>query len=161
MVLQILDQDSALRFNLLRLQLVELIRTCTASPTADISPALDFATTHLGPAASQDQQFLEDLEKTMALLVFPHDSLEPPLAALLQPGLRREVADKVNKAILDRQYQRKDAAIHQLVRMRAWSELTARAELKKDLPQRIDLGLSGSDDEARHENGHGEAMITL
>lgn len=97
----------------------------------------------------------------MSLLVFDHDNLDPSLASLLQPGLRREVADKVNKAILERQYERRDAAIRSLVQMRAWSENTVRKEGKKDLPDRIDLGLD-EDDLEKHggsENGH-EPMIT-
>lgn len=113
----------------------------------------------LGPRASQDSQFLEDLEKTMTLLVFPHDSLDPSLAALLQPGLRRDVADQVNKKVLERQFQRRDAAIRNLLMMRAWSEMTVRNETKKDLPARIELGLDG-DDDADKQNGHDEAMVT-
>jgi len=93
----------------------------------------------------------------MTLLVFPHDSLDPPLAALLQPGLRRAVADQVNKAILDGQSQRREAAIRQLVMMRVWSEVTARAETKKDLPSRIDIGLE-SGQGSKHENGRDQPM---
>lgn len=99
---------------------------------------------------------MEDLERTMALLVFPSDSLEPPLAALLQPTLRRQVADRVNKAILSSQNIRRDAAIRGLVRLRAWAEDTAR-QSKKDLPSHLDLGLDETNE--GHENGH-EAMIT-
>lgn len=155
----ILDEDEPLHFALLRLQLVELIRK--AQPGGDIGPALEFAQKQLGPKAPRTPQFLEDLEKTMSLLVFDHDNLDPSLASLLQPGLRREVADKVNKAILERQYERRDAAIRSLVQMRAWSENTVRKEGKKDLPDRIDLGLD-EDDLEKHggsENGH-EPMIT-
>lgn len=91
----------------------------------------------------------------MALLVFPPDSLEPQLAALLHPDLRRSVADKVNKAILTCQSQRRDAAIRNLVRLRAWAENTAR-DKKKDLPARIELGLDETI--GMQENGH-EAMV--
>ena len=59
-----MDENGPLHFALLRLQMVELIRTCTASPGGDITPALEFATAMLGPRAAQDEQFLEDLEKT-------------------------------------------------------------------------------------------------
>ncbi|KAL7629728.1 hypothetical protein AAE478_001251 [Parahypoxylon ruwenzoriense] len=157
----ILDEDEPLHFALLRLQLVELIRTCNAQPGGDIGPALEFAQTQLGPKAPRTPQFLEDLEKTMSLLVFDHNNLDPSLAALLQPGLRREVADQVNKAILQRQQQRRDAAIRHLVQMRAWGEDTVRKEGKKDLPARIDLGLDGDDSDriGSAENGH-EPMIT-
>ncbi|KAI1775718.1 CTLH/CRA C-terminal to lish motif domain-containing protein [Hypoxylon cercidicola] len=156
----ILDKDEPLHFALLRLQLVELIRK--AQPGGDIGPALEFAQTQLGPKAPRTPQFLEDLEKTMSLLVFGHDKLDPSIAALLQPGLRREVADKVNKAMLQRQYQRRDAAIRHLVQMRAWSEETVRKEGKKDLPARIDLGLDGdgSDKHSGAENGL-EPMVTI
>jgi hypothetical protein len=92
----------------------------------------------------------------MALLVFPPDNLEPQLAALLHPDLRRSVADRVNKAILQCQSQRRDAAIRNLVRLRAWAENTAR-DNKKDLPARIELGLDENDE--IQENGH-EPMIT-
>ncbi|KAI2619192.1 CTLH/CRA C-terminal to lish motif domain-containing protein [Hypoxylon sp. NC1633] len=154
----ILDKDESLHFALLRLQLVELIRK--SQPGGDIGPALEFAQTQLGPKAPRTPQFLEDLEKTMSLLVFDHDTLDPSLSALLRPDLRREVAEKVNEAILESQNQRRDAAICHLVQMRAWSEETVRKEGKKDLPPRIDLGLDG-DDSDKHgaENGH-EPMIT-
>lgn len=112
----------------------------------------------LGPLASEDSQFLEDLEKTMTLLVFPHDSLEPPIADLLQPKLRKDVADQVNKTVLDRQNRRKDVAIRKLLQMRAWSEKTVRSETKNDLPSRIELGLD-SDAEDK-QNGHDEPMFT-
>jgi hypothetical protein len=151
-----------LLFALLRLQLVELIRSCNNSPDRDITTALKFAQTKLGPKATTKPEFLGDLEKTMSLLVFPQDeSLDPSLSALLQPGLRRDVADQVNQAILATQQQRKEAAIRQLVQMRAWSEEVIRKEAKKDLPASIELGLDG-DDVDQHDgaqNGH-EPMIT-
>lgn len=84
----------------------------------------------------------------MALLVLPHTELEPTLAALLHPDLRREVADNVNRAILDHQAHRREAAIRQLVKMRAWAENTARAE-KKSLPDKIEIPLNTSED--RHD----------
>ncbi|KAI0100375.1 ran binding protein in the microtubule-organising centre [Nemania sp. FL0031] len=158
----ILDNDDSLLFALLRLQLVELIRDCNNSPDRDISTALKFAQTKLGPKATTKPEFLEDLEKTMSLLVFPQDDdLDPSLAALLQPSLRRDVADQVNQAILDHQKQRKETAIRQLVQMRVWSEEVTRKEKKKDLPEVIELGFDG-DDADRHDsiqNGH-EPMIT-
>lgn len=155
---QVLDKDPSLHFALLRLQLVELIRTCNSSPDGNIQPALTFATTQLAPRAPTNKEFMEDLERTMALLVFPPDTLEPHLAELLQPDLRQKVADRVNKAILASQAQRRDAAIRNLVRLRAWAEDTARAN-KKDLPARLELdGLEGTFKEDAPENGH-EPMI--
>lgn len=94
----------------------------------------------------------------MALLFFTQDNLEPQLASLIHPDLRRSVADRVNKAILTCQTRRRDAAIRNIVRLRAWAENTAR-DRKNDLPARMDLGLDGNERDDRHENGH-EPMIT-
>lgn len=97
----------------------------------------------------------------MALLIFPPDDLEPQLKALLHADLRKDVADKVNKAILSSQGQRRNAAIRNLVRLRGWAEDTSR-DSKKDLPSQLDIGLDADihvEDSESHENGH-EAMIT-
>ncbi|RDA85151.1 hypothetical protein CP532_1558, partial [Ophiocordyceps camponoti-leonardi (nom. inval.)] len=160
---QILDDDKALHFSLLRLQLVELIRSCNADG-GDIAPALKFATEQLGPRAPTNPKFLEDLERTMALLLFPHDNLDPQLAALLHPDLRRDAADSVNRAILERQSARREAAIRHLVKMRAWAEAKARESFLV-LPDRLDIGLKGEEpqghsaSEHNAENGH-EPMVT-
>jgi hypothetical protein len=136
---EILDTDPSLHFSLLRLQLIELIRTCTSSPDGDITLALDFATTHLAPRAPGNRSFLEDLERTMALLCFPRDNLAPPLAELMDPALRRRVAAQVNETIMEAQGSQKEPKIRGLTRLRAWSEDALRVE-RKDLPQ-LDLGL--------------------
>lgn len=140
---------------------MELIRECNSTPDGNITPALNFATTQLAPRAPTNPEFLEDLERTMALLIFPPDNLEPQLAALLHPDLRKSVADRVNKAILISQGQKRDAAIRNLVRLRAWAEDSAR-EQKKDLPAHLELGLDAESSMERsnqQENGH-EVMIT-
>jgi hypothetical protein len=151
---QLLDTNPKLHFSLLRLQLVELIRQCN---DGDVSPALDFATKNLAPRAAANRDFLDDLEQTMALIIFPHDKLQPELAKLLSSDLRRNTATNVNEAMLLRQNQRREAAIRQLVRMRAWAETSARSK-KKDLPESIELGLN-ADSVEFGESGH-EPMIT-
>jgi len=153
--IQILDRDPALHFALLRLQLVELIRSCTATPNGDITPALTFATTHLAPRAPTSPEFLEDLERTMALLIFPPDNLAPPLAALLDTKLRKDVAKRVNEAILLSQGERTKSKLLELVRTRAWAEQKAR-DAKKDIPDRIDLGL---DPEYGHHDMEGDSLM--
>ena len=164
-LLKVLDQDSALHFSLLRLQLVELIRTCTSTPDADVTPALNFATAHLAPRAPTNPEFLEDLERTMALLIFPPDNLAPSLAALLDPSLRKDVAKRVNEALLASQGERTKAKLQDIVRLRAWAENKAR-EANKDLPEKIDLGLDPeegretSHGDETHSNGENEAMVT-
>ncbi|KAG6042276.1 hypothetical protein E4U41_000020 [Claviceps citrina] len=139
---EILDEDKALHFSLLRLQLVELIRSCNDG--GDIGPALKFATEQLGPRAPTNPKFLEDLERTMALLLFPANGLEPQLAALLDPELRRTAADSVNKAILEKLSTRREAAIRNLVKLRAWVENTARDKCIS-LPDRLEIGLRNDD----------------
>ncbi|KAL3960534.1 hypothetical protein ACCO45_005651 [Purpureocillium lilacinum] len=131
----------------------------------DIGPALKFATEQLGPRAPTNPRFLEDLERTMALLLFPQDNLEPQLASLLNPDLRRDAADSVNRAILERQSARREAAIRHLVKMRAWAENTAR-DRGSSLPESLDIGLRGDDPDSSQtrrllnaENGH-EPMVT-
>ncbi|KAI5848239.1 CTLH/CRA C-terminal to lish motif domain-containing protein [Tricharina praecox] len=138
---EILDTDPSLHFSLLRLQLIELIRKCTSTPDGDITPALEFATTHLAPRAPGNASFLEDLERTMALLCFPKDNLAPPLAELMDPALRRRVAAQVNETIMEAQGMAKEPKIRSLIKLRAWSEDRARATRKgSELPP-LDLGL--------------------
>ncbi|BDD55769.1 hypothetical protein MAP00_001256 [Monascus purpureus] len=139
---QILDENPSLHFSLLRLQLIELIRASASSPDRDIGPALEFATSELAPRAPTNPKFLDDLEKTLALLIFPSDNLDPSLAPLLSSDLRKEIATRVNEAILQSQGSRKEARLRNLVRLRAWAERKAR-EAKKDIPEKLDLGLVG------------------
>jgi len=155
---QVLDTDPVLHFSLLRLQLIELIRATVSAPgppsTAAFTPALEFATAQLAPRAPTSKIFLEDLEKTMALLIFPPEKLTPPLKALLDPSLRQTIATAVNEAILSSQGERREARIRSLVRLRAWAEQRAR-ENDYDLPDKIKLELGGQG------NGHdGDAMVT-
>ncbi|KAG5304730.1 CTLH domain-containing protein [Histoplasma capsulatum var. duboisii H88] len=173
---QILDNNPSLHFALLRLQLVELIRTSTSTPNGDITPALDFATSHLAPRAPTNPQFLEDLERTLSLLIFPSDNLAPSLAALLDPELRKSIANRVNEAILQSQGARREARLRNLVKLRSWAEQKAR-EAKKDLPEKIDIGLEqdrnsnnnsnqneaqngGTDDAIMHEHEEVDPMIS-
>jgi len=160
----ILDLDPSLHFALLRLQLIELIRKCMTTPDADISPALTFATSQLAPRAPTNPEFLEDLERTMALLIFPPENLAPPLAALLDPALRQTVANRVNEAILGSQGARREARIRNLVRLRAWAEKKAR-DAGKDIPDKLDLGLNTDkegelEDDAMNGNGETDAMVS-
>jgi len=157
---EILDLDSALHFALLRLQLIEIIRSCAlnASANTDIAPAIAFAKDQLAPRASVDRAFLHDLEQTMSLLVFSPDSLSPQIAALLKPDLRREVADRVNQAILKRQGQSVEARIKEWVRARTWAEAYAR-KTKKEVPSRLPLGLDGDLDYDEDDDMNGDAMV--
>ncbi|KAG9651958.1 hypothetical protein KCU64_g8528, partial [Aureobasidium melanogenum] len=157
---QILDNDPTLHFQLLRLQLIELIREIVnapgpPSPTA-FTPALEFATSQLAPRTPTSPAFLQDLERTMALLIFPSDKLTPQLKQLLDLSLRQTVASQVNEAILSSQGQRREARIRNLVRLRAWAEQRARETKSSELPEKIGLGLETQPD----DYADGEAMIT-
>ena len=159
---KLLDLNTSLHFALLRLQLIELIRNCIASPNSDITSALTFAQTHLAPRAPTNPEFLSDLERTMALLIFPPDNLTPPLAGLLDPELRQSIATKVNEAILTSQGVRSQARLKSLVRLRVWAERKAR-EQGKDLPEHLDIWpddgkLKDSEDIEMTGNGDSEAM---
>lgn len=102
----------------------------------------------------------------MALLIFPPDNLAPPLAALLDPRLRKDVAKRVNEAILSSQGERPNPKVVDLVKLRQWAEQKAR-EAKKDLPEHIELGLDPGqngnekgEDSVMQGNGEAEPMIT-
>ena len=137
----------------------------------DLSAAIEFATTHLAPRAPTDPAFLNDLEKTMALLIFPPENLGPQLAELIDPSLRKQVANRVNEAILHSQGAKREARLRSLIRLRAWSENKAR-DMGRDLPDRLSIGLEGDNlgegedtvmegNGTSNENGEAsEAMVT-
>ena len=102
----------------------------------------------------------------MALLIFPPDNIAPPYAALLDPNLRKDVAKRVNEAILLSQGERTRAKLLELVKARAWAERKAR-EAKKELPDRIDLGLDPEhdrrdrrEDSVMQGNGEMDSVVT-
>lgn len=156
---QILDTNRFLHFALLRLQLIELIRACTSSATADVTPALNFASAQLAPRAATTPEFLKDLELTMTLLIMlpATGKLQPELAELLEPSLRRDVASKVNEAILTSMGDHGEARMRSLVRLRHWAEAKARAT-GKDISPVLPLGLQDADETSSENNGrNGEA----
>jgi hypothetical protein len=152
-----------LHFALLRLQLIELIRTCTSSVTSDITSALTFASSQLAPRAATNPDFLKDLELTMSLLIFlpATGTLQKELTDLLEPSLRRNVASKVNEAILTSMGARGEARMRSLVRLRQWAESKARAA-GKDIPPVLWLGLQDADERPVESNGsNGEAADVM
>ncbi|KAF3902992.1 hypothetical protein ABW20_dc0106594 [Dactylellina cionopaga] len=147
---ELLQTHPRLHFALLRLQLIELIRA-SMSTDGDIQPALAFAQTYLAPRAPEYPEFLKDLEHTMALLCFPPDQLSPPLARLMDPDMRKQVAAMVNEAILQHQEVLPEAKVRSLVRLRAWVEAKAaqsESERLRSIPH-MELGLVAP----RAENG--------
>ncbi len=84
----------------------------------------------------------------MALLIFDPDKLTPPLAALLEPELREEVAQRVNQALLASRGERMKATLYDLVNHRSWANQKAIEAKKEHLPDRIELGFDPA------QNGH-------
>ena len=113
--------------------------------------AQKFAEIHLGPRAPASPETLNDLECTMLLLLFPASQPIPnKLQYILEPELREQVAERVNKAILDSMGEPTHSKLADMVRLRVWAENKAR-ESKIDLPEHIDIGLDRS---AAAQNGY-------
>lgn len=139
-----------------------------STANGDITPALDFATTQLAPRAPTNPQFLEDLEKTLALLIFPPENLAPSLASLLDPELRKTVASRVSEIILKSQGARGEAKLYSLLRARAWAEREARKG-NNDLPTKMEFGLDGDNNTSNNSqtrsrssearNGSGDTIM--
>ena len=131
-------------------------------------PAVNFAQTHLAPRAPTCPEFLEDLERTMALLIFDPDKLTPPLAALLEPELRQEVGKRVNQALLASRGERTKATLYDLINHRSWANRKAMEAKKEHLPDRIELGfdpVQNGQEGPQHgpshrSNGQGDSMAT-
>ena len=113
---------------------------------------MKFATENLAPIAPTNPQFLNDLEQTMALLVFEEMKLTPPLEAILNPQLRIDVAKQVNEAILRANGEPAGARLVELLKTRVWAESEAR-RLGKPLPDRMDISLDPPDGSNAEGNG--------
>ncbi|KAL1898983.1 hypothetical protein Cpir12675_001643 [Ceratocystis pirilliformis] len=139
---EILDSNTDVHFSLLRLQLIEMIRDCSrkGDDPGCFLPAVQFAQENLASRAVEDPSLLKSLEKAMSLIVFPQAELTCELTSLLDPRLRQEVAESVNKAILSHQDKRGETVIRYLLGMRAWSQKMAQnSEIK--LPESLQSGL--------------------
>jgi hypothetical protein len=139
-----------------------MIREGDSNSKEDLMRAISFANKQLAPRARGNKQFVEDLERGMALLIFPNENLPPLLKPLLEPSVRQEIASQVNAAILRSHGGHSDTKIKNLIKLRHWSEQKCKA-MKKPLPQTLSLGLAADDAEAEldeiHGNGESDAMI--
>lgn len=75
----------------------------------------------MAPRGEEHPEFLEELERTMALLAF-QDSIDSPVQDLLHPGQRQKTASELNAAILMSQSQEKDPKLPNLLKMLTWSQ---------------------------------------
>ncbi len=112
---EILDTNPKLFFHLQQQKLIEYIRS------GDIIQALEFAQEQLAPRGEENPEFLEDLERTMALLAF-EDVGKSPVGDLLDMSQRQKTAGEVNSAILSTFCQDKDAKLPMMLKMLVWAQ---------------------------------------
>jgi hypothetical protein len=74
----------------------------------------------------------------MALLIYPKDKMSPPMLALLDPELRRGIANRVNVALLDKDGHRSQTRLKSLVKLKVWAEKRAR-EQELELPGKLGI----------------------
>ncbi|XP_022927346.1 protein GID8 homolog isoform X2 [Cucurbita moschata] len=112
---EILDTNPQLFFHLQQQRLIELIRN------GKVEEALEFAQEELAPRGEENQSFLAELERTVALLAF-EDVSNCPVRDLLDISLRLKTANEVNAAILTSQSHEKDPKLQNLLKMLMWAQ---------------------------------------
>lgn len=112
---EILDTNPQLFFHLQQQRLIELIRN------EKVEEALEFAQEELAPRGEENHTFLEELERTVALLAFK-DVSSCPLGELLDISQRLKTASEVNAAILTSQSHEKDPKLPSLLKMLIWAQ---------------------------------------
>ncbi|KAI9120481.1 hypothetical protein K1719_007514 [Acacia pycnantha] len=112
---EILDTNPQLFFHLQQQRLIELIRN------GKVEEALEFAQEELAPRGEENQSFLEELERTVALLAF-EDVSKCPVGELLDISQRLKTASEVNAAILTSQSHEKDPKLPSLLKMLLWAQ---------------------------------------
>ncbi|KAL1925585.1 uncharacterized protein VTP21DRAFT_468 [Calcarisporiella thermophila] len=112
---EILDTNPKLYFHLKQQLLIEKIRK------GQITEALEFAQEELAPRGEENPEFLEELERTMALLIFDNNS-SSPVSNLLGAAHRQRTASELNAAILVAQSQEKEPKLPNMIKMLHWCE---------------------------------------
>lgn len=102
---EILEEQQGLFFHLQQQRLIELIRQ------GQLAEALHFAQEFLAPRGEDHPELLEELERTVALLVF-EDVKASPLADLMDVSQRQKTASELNAAILASQSQVGSGRVH-------------------------------------------------
>lgn len=111
----VLDHNQRLFFALQQQKLVELIR-CER-----LEEALEFAQEDLAPLAEENPEFLEQLERTMALLAFDLKANEA-VVEVLNPLNRQRVAHQVNEALLEASGREKESRLVSVLKLLAWGQ---------------------------------------
>eukprot|EP00245_Coleochaete_scutata_P006533 TRINITY_DN20_c0_g1_i4.p1 TRINITY_DN20_c0_g1~~TRINITY_DN20_c0_g1_i4.p1 ORF type:complete len:240 (+),score=63.83 TRINITY_DN20_c0_g1_i4:209-928(+) len=112
---EILDTNPQLFFHLQQQRLIELIRS------GKVEEALEFAQEELAPRGEENHAFLEELERTVALLAF-EDTAKCPVGELLDIAQRQKTASELNAAILTSQSHEKDPKLPSLLKMLIWAQ---------------------------------------
>lgn len=112
---EILDTNPQLFFHLQQQRLIELIRS------GKVEEALEFAQEELAPRGEENHAFLEELERTVALLAF-EDTSTCPVGELLDISQRQKTASELNAAILTIQSHEKDPKLPRLLKMLIWAQ---------------------------------------
>ncbi|EPZ31748.1 hypothetical protein ROZALSC1DRAFT_26462 [Rozella allomycis CSF55] len=112
---QILDTNPKLFFRLQQQKLIEMIRA------GRLDDAIEFAQEELAPRGEEHPEFLEELERTMALMIFDGDE-NSPVKDLLDTNQRQKTASELNSAILTTQCQEKEPKLPLMLKMLVWSQ---------------------------------------
>ncbi|KAK4485213.1 hypothetical protein RD792_007840 [Penstemon davidsonii] len=136
---EILDTNPQLFFHLQQQRLIELIRD------GKVEEALEFAQEELAPRGEENQSFLEELERTVALLAF-EDVTNCPVRDLLDISQRLKTASEVNAAILTSQSHEKDPKLPSLLKMLIWAQ--NQLDEKATYPRINDLSTAALEDPA-------------
>ncbi|XP_020242136.1 glucose-induced degradation protein 8 homolog isoform X2 [Asparagus officinalis] len=136
---EILDTNHQLYFHLQQQRLIELIRH------GKIEEALEFAQGELAPRGKENRSFLEELERTVALLAF-EDVENCPYGELLDVSQRLKTASEVNAAILTSQSHEKDPKLPSLLKMLIWAQ--NQLDEKAAYPRINDLSTAALEDTA-------------
>lgn len=127
---EILEEQQELFFHLQQQRLIELIRL------GKTEEALDFAQEYLAPHGEENPAFLEDLERTVALLAF-EDVSSSPVGYLMDIAQRQKTASELNAAILSSQCHEKEPRLPLLLKMMVWAQ--TQLDEKANFPHILDL----------------------
>lgn len=112
---EILEHREDVLFHLQQQRLIELIRR------GAIDEAIQFAQEHLAPKGEDNPAFLEELERTVALLIFENPGASP-MAELLDSSQRSKTASELNAAILAAQSRAAKPKLPNLMSFLTWAQ---------------------------------------
>uniref|UniRef100_A0A7S0BCE4 CTLH domain-containing protein n=1 Tax=Rhodosorus marinus TaxID=101924 RepID=A0A7S0BCE4_9RHOD len=111
----IITWNVLLRFHLLQQKLIERIR---AGNTAE---AIKFAQEELAPCGEECPEFLEELQRTLTLLVFENEP-DGTLSELMSFAQKQRTASELNSALLAFNQEKKDPMLPFLIKLIIWTE---------------------------------------